>query len=149
MTEARKRSFGEQARGAAFGLAAAALFGLSAPVAKVLLDGVSPVLLAGLLYLGAALGLESHRIFRPTTVEARLARKDLPLLAGIVLSGGVLGPVLMLFGLQRVTGLTGSLLLNLEAPFTVLLAVALFRGFKTLWIFQCRLKILAGRGVPL
>jgi drug/metabolite transporter (DMT)-like permease len=42
----------------------------------------------------------------------------------VVLAGGVLAPVLMLFGLERVTALSGSLLLNLEAPFTVLLAVA-------------------------
>lgn len=117
----------QQARGAAFGLAAAALFGLSAPMAKVLLGAVSPVLLAGLLYLGAAVGLGVHRTFRPSTTEARLGRHDIPRLAGVVLSGGILAPVLMLFGLQRVTALTGSLLLNLEAPFTVLLAVVLFR----------------------
>lgn len=127
MTQTASRSFSQQARGAAFGLGAAALFGLSAPLAKVLLGGVSPVLLAGLLYLGAAAGLWLLRALRPSTREARLVRADLPRLAGVVLAGGVLGPVLMLWGLQRVTALTGSLLLNLEAPFTVLLAVGLFR----------------------
>lgn len=127
MTERASRTFGARVRGAAFGLGAAALFGLSAPVAKVLLDGVSPVLLAGLLYLGAASGLWLHRAVRPATDEARLGRADLPKLALVVVAGGIFGPVLMLFGLQRVTALTGSLLLNLEAPFTVLLAVALFR----------------------
>ncbi len=116
-----------QSRGAALGLAAAALFGLSAPIAKVLLGQVSPVLLAGLLYLGAAIGLWIHWVFSPTTNEARLVSEDAPKLATVVLFGGIFGPVLMLFGLERVTALAGSLLLNLEAPFTVLLAVLLFR----------------------
>lgn len=116
-----------QRRGAAFGLAAAALFGLSAPVAKVLLGQIPPVLLAGLLYLGAAAGLWTHRLVARPTKEAQLDRSDASRLALVVLSGGVAGPVLMLLGLRRVSGLTGSLLLNLEAPFTVLLAVLVFR----------------------
>lgn len=41
-------------RGAMYGLAAAALFGLSVPLGKVLVQGSSPVALASLLYLGAA-----------------------------------------------------------------------------------------------
>jgi len=120
-------SLGQQARGAALGLAAAALFGLSAPMAKLLLDAMTPVLLAGLLYIGAAAGLWLHRVLRPTTDEARLVRGDVPRLAGVVITGGIVGPVLMLLGLERVTALTGSLLLNLEAPLTILLAVVVFR----------------------
>ncbi|HKP62300.1 MAG TPA: EamA family transporter [Polyangiales bacterium] len=117
----------QQTRGAVCGLGAAALFGLSAPSAKLLLEDVSPVLLAGLLYLGAAAGLWLHAALVPRTREAGLRRADLPKLAIVVLAGGVAGPVLMLLGLQRVSGLTGSLLLNLEAPFTMLLAVVVFR----------------------
>lgn len=120
-------SSSQQLRGAALGLGAAALFGLSAPAAKLLLGEVSPVLLAGLLYLGAALGLWSYRMVAPASREAGLRRADLPKLGIVVLSGGILGPVLMLLGLSRVSGLTGSLLLNLEAALTVLLALALFR----------------------
>jgi drug/metabolite transporter (DMT)-like permease len=62
----------------------------------------------------------------PSTIEAPLKRDDIPTLAGVVVMGGILGPLLMLFGLDRVTALAGSLLLNLEAPLTVLLAVAVF-----------------------
>lgn len=116
-----------QLRGAALGLAAAALFGLSAPLGKLLLGEVPPILLAGLLYLGAAIGLWLHRGVVPATKEARLVRSDIPTLSIVVLTGGLLAPVLMLLGLMRVTALTGSLLLNLEAPFTVLLAVVAFR----------------------
>jgi drug/metabolite transporter (DMT)-like permease len=121
----RERSL--QTFGAMLGLGAAALFGLSAPIAKLLLGSIPPVLLAGLLYLGAAAGLWLHRLVRPHTDEAPLSRRDVPKLLVIVVAGGLLGPVAMLFGLQRVTALAGSLLLNLEAAFTILLAVVFFR----------------------
>ena len=113
-------------RGALLGLGSAALFGLSAPLAKLLLGSVSPILLAGLLYLGAAGGLWFYRALGPGSREAHLQRQDLPKLATLILAGGVAAPVFMLFGLQRVTALTGSLLLNLEAPLTVLMAVIIF-----------------------
>ncbi len=86
--------------------------------------------MAGLLYLGAGAGLTLYGLVRPRRRidrEARLNRRDLWLLAGITATGGIFGPVLMLVGLGRVSGLSGSLLLNLEAPFTMLLAVLLFR----------------------
>ncbi len=114
-------------RGAFFGLAAAASFGISAPIAKLLLDTVTPTLLAGLLYAGAALGLWIQRAAVSTKTEAALKREDLPKLALVVLAGGVIAPVLMLFGLSRLSAFSGSLLLNLEAPFTILLAVLAFR----------------------
>jgi len=113
-------------RGAVFGLLAAALFGMSAPLAKLLLGMVSPVLLAGLLYLGAAVALWTVRLVRGASSEARLERSDLPRLFVVVVSGGIVGPVLMLYGLSRLSALASSLLLNLEAPLTILIAVAFF-----------------------
>ena len=117
--------------GAAYGLAAAALFGASAPISKILLPRAGPLMLSALLYLGAGLGLSAFKLLfgrRPQERrEAAIRRGDIPLLAGVILFGGLLGPVLMLYGLARVSGLTGSLLLNLEAPCTMLLAVVLFR----------------------
>lgn len=136
-----------QLSGAAFGLAAAALFGLSAPIAKLLLSQVPPVLLAGLLYLGAAIGLWLHRAFARPSREAPLHGKDWWRLALVVLSGGIAGPVLMLLGLSRVTSLTGSLLLNLEAPLTVLLAVALFREHLGRYGVAAAVLIFAGATV--
>lgn len=114
--------------GAAAGIAAAVLFGVSAPLAKLLLPGASPWLLGGLLYLGAGLGLSAARMFlvrRDDRID-RLRRGDLPLLAAIIVSGGVAGPVLLMIGLTRVSGVVGSLLLNLEAVFTILLAILFF-----------------------
>jgi drug/metabolite transporter (DMT)-like permease len=113
-------------RGAASGLAAAVLFGVTTPVAKRLLPESGPFLLAGLLYLGAGLGLALAAPFRRPGREARLRREDLPRLAGMALAGGVAGPLLLLTGLARLPGAQASLLLNLEAPLTILLAVAAF-----------------------
>jgi len=111
-------------------LAAAALFGVATPIAKLLLPGSGALALAALLYSGAGLGLVviglARRSLGGEPREAALRRDDLPLLAGVVLSGGVLAPVLLLLGLERLPAGDASLLLNLEAPLTVLLAVALF-----------------------
>jgi drug/metabolite transporter (DMT)-like permease len=117
--------------GAAFGLSAAALFGISAPIAKRLLEDAGPLVLAGLLYAGggvalAAFGL-ARRLSRNAPAEAPLERRDIPALAAVVVAGGVAGPLLMLIGLARVSGLAGALLLNLEGPLTVVFATLIFR----------------------
>lgn len=121
----------QRTRGLVCGLLAAAFFGLSPPLSKRLLAGVGPVLLAGLLYLAGGVALTAAGSIRAalgrSTAEARLGRADAPLLLGVVALGGIAGPVLMLLGLQRVTGFVGSLLLNLEAPFTMAIAVVFFR----------------------
>ncbi|MCE9671700.1 DMT family transporter [Myxococcus stipitatus] len=125
-------SISPRVAGAALGLAAAALFGVSAPVAKLLLPASTPLVLASLLYLGGGLGLTALvwiRGLRPNSPEereARLTGKDVPLLLGVILCGGIVGPVLMLVGLERLSGVAASLLLNLEGPFTILLALLVF-----------------------
>jgi len=126
MTSSSRTSSDARA-GAMLGLSAAALFGLSTPLAKDLLGAVSPQMLAGLMYLGAGLALGAYGPLRRTSPEARLRRSDAGTLSTIVLFGGVLGPVLLLVGLTRVTAIVGSLLLNLEAPLTMALAVFVFR----------------------
>ena len=49
------RSLGQP--GVAFALAAAVLFGLATPFAKMLVGSIDPVMMAGLLYLGSGVGL--------------------------------------------------------------------------------------------
>lgn len=110
-------------------LASAALFGLSTPFAKLLLPGAGALWLAGLLYLGAGAGLLVFRAAEGRARrerEAKLRASDSATLAGIVLLGGVLGPVLMLAGLDHLSALATSLLLNLETPLTIAFAVLLF-----------------------
>ena len=113
-------------RGVGYALGAAALFGASTPAAKLLLRDLSPLMLSALLYLGAALALSAYRSFPAfASREAQIRRGDLPPIGGIIFFGGILGPIMMLLGLQRLSAITGSLLLNLEGPFTALIAVGL------------------------
>jgi drug/metabolite transporter (DMT)-like permease len=112
-------------------LLSAALFGISTPFAKLLLgDGVSPWLLAGLLYFGSGLGLAILQAMRRASglalAEAPLRRADLPWLALVVLSGGAVAPVLLMLGLAMTTASSASLLLNLEGLATMALAWVLF-----------------------
>jgi drug/metabolite transporter (DMT)-like permease len=117
--------------GPGLALAAAALFGLSAPAAKLLAGTVDPWLLAGLLYLGSGIGLGLYRLARRfaghVESEAPLRRQDLPWLGGAVAAGGIIGPVLLMYGLAAGTAVQSSLLLNLEGVFTALLAWSIFR----------------------
>jgi drug/metabolite transporter (DMT)-like permease len=113
-----------------YALAGAALFGASTPVAKLLVGRIEPVMLAGLLYAGSGLGLSAFMGMRYAAQEAQptpLARGDYRWLAGAVLSGGVIGPVLLMLGLAATSASSASLLLNLEGVFTALLAWFAFR----------------------
>jgi drug/metabolite transporter (DMT)-like permease len=117
--------------GPGLALGAAVLFGLSAPAAKLLAGTVDPWLLAGLLYLGSGIGLGLYRLSQgllgSATPEAPLRPEDLPWLAGAIAVGGVVGPVLLMYGLVAGTAVQSSLLLNLEGIFTALLAWSFFR----------------------
>ena len=117
-------------QGGLCGLAAAALFGASTPVLKLLVPETGAVMLAGLLYVGAAGGVwlyeRGMRVMGHHRHEAPLRRADLLPALGVVVCGGVVGPILMLIGLERVSGVVGSLLLNLEAAFTMIQAIVIF-----------------------
>lgn len=112
-------------------LVAGALFGASTPLAKRLVLDADPWMLAGLLYLGSGLGLGAFKAFRFVTRvgqqnEAALHGSDRCWLAAAILAGGVIAPVLMMYGLQRTAGSSASLLLKLEGVFSVLLAWFVF-----------------------
>ena len=117
-----------QLLGAVTGLLSAVLFGASVPITKRLLPDVGPMLLAGLLYLGGGLAVGTVRLLaRRRIVEANLGRTDLPRVMAIVFLGGVVGPLALVNGLRTVSGVSGALLLNLEGPLTVLVALTVFR----------------------
>jgi len=118
--------------GAPLAIASAVLFGASTPFAKLLLgDGISPWLLAGLLYLGSGIGLGiiylGRRAVGLASAEAPLRRADMPWLALVVLSGGAIGPVLLMIGLTTTTASSTALLLNLESLATMVIAWVVFR----------------------
>ena len=109
-------------------LLSAVLFGASTPASKWLLGVFEPVQLAGLLYLGAALGMAPAAwLERRGAPSGRLDRANALRLAGAVLLGGVLGPVLLLLALRESEAGSVALLLNLELAATAALGALLFR----------------------
>ena len=109
-------------------LVAAALFGASTPLAKSLVGELPPLLLAGLLYLGSGLGLTIVRLIRDRRWQpSGFTRAEWPWFLGAVFFGGILGPAALMFGLTTTSGSTASLLLNLEAVLTAVLAWVVFR----------------------
>jgi drug/metabolite transporter (DMT)-like permease len=114
-------------RAAFLALLAALLFGASTPASKWLLGDVAPWTLAGLLYLGAALGTAPAWLVRRGAVSAAIGRASRSRLAAAIAAGGVAGPVLLLEGLARSQASSVSLLLNLELVATAVLGAWLFR----------------------
>src|SRR5262249_40140942 len=113
-----------------YALLSAALFGVSTPAAKFLVGSIHPVTLAGLLYCGAGVGLAVLKRLLPSIVtgapEVAVSLAELPWLAGAIGAGGVLGPLLLMFGLSRTEAATASLLLTLEGAATALMAWFIF-----------------------
>ncbi len=107
-------------------LGSALLFGAGTPFAKLLLNHVSPWLLAGLLYLGSGLGLSLYRfVIRAQSVN--LKREEIAWFAAAIFLGGVIAPVLLMLGLISMPASGASLLLNMEGVFTALLAWFAFK----------------------
>jgi drug/metabolite transporter (DMT)-like permease len=114
-----------------YAFASAALFGASTPAAKLLVATTHPAVLAGLLYCGAGIGVAILRRLRNAFAtgggkSVALGRTDVPWLAGAVLCGGVIGPVLLMTGLARTDPASASLLLTSETAATALLAWFIF-----------------------
>ncbi len=135
--------------GAPMALVSAALFGASTPLAKLLLGGgVDPWLLAGLLYLGSGLGLGlthfARRALGVPAPEAPLRRGDFGWLGLVVLTGGVIGPVLLMLGLARTAASSAALLLNLEGLATMAIAWMVFKENVDRRLLMGALAILAG-----
>ena len=128
-----------------YALTAAALFGASTPLAKVLGAQISPVMLAGLLYLGSGLGLLLVRCLRDQGWKrSGLTASEWPWLLGAIVFGGVLGPVALMFGLTRTSGATASLMLNLEPVLTATLAWFVFKEHADRRIVLGMLAIIVG-----
>jgi drug/metabolite transporter (DMT)-like permease len=126
-------------------LAAAFLFGSSTPFAKELVGNVSPLLLAGLLYLGSGLGLVLFRLIKDKGWHASgLLKSEWLWLAGSIFFGGILGPILLMYGLVKTSAATASLLLNFEAVLTAVLAWVFFKENTDRRIVLGMLLIVAG-----
>jgi drug/metabolite transporter (DMT)-like permease len=111
---------------------AALLFGASAPIAKLLLGEIEPISLAAFLYLGSGFGLLILKIFQNNgnkreSTEAQLKITDIGWLAGAIITGGIIAPIILLFGLRDTPGATASLLLTFEGVATTLIAAMVFK----------------------
>lgn len=121
---AAKTSANPQRQGLIAGLLAAVFFGLSAPLISVVSGAGSPLMIAALLYAGAAFALLVVRWLRGHhQKESPVQRRDLPPLLGLTVLGGMVGPICLVQGLTLLSAGSASLLLNLEAVFTLLIAV--------------------------
>lgn len=118
---------------------AAALFGISAPVSKLILEHISPYMLSSLLYFGAGLGMllvgGFRKIMKVENKEAKLSRKELSYIVLMVLIDTA-APILLLLGLKTTTASSASLLYNFEIVATAVIALLVFRENvgKRLWI---------------
>ncbi|MBK8509276.1 MAG: DMT family transporter [Candidatus Competibacter sp.] len=132
----------------AWALLAAVLFGASVPSAKWLLGAIGPTTLAGLLYLGAGVGVGLLRLTRarfaghPT--DAPLLAADGLWLSAVVVAGGLIGPILLMLGLRTTPATHAALLLNLENLFTLLIAWFVFHENVDRRVAAGALAILAG-----
>jgi drug/metabolite transporter (DMT)-like permease len=115
---------GPMSAGGGLALLSAVAFGATTPFVQRFGRGLGPFTTATLLYGGAA--VLSALPARARRDASALRARDTPRLAIVALLGAVVAPVALAWGLQRTSGVSASLLLNLEAVFTVLLARALW-----------------------
>ncbi len=109
-------------------LCSAFLFGAATPFSKYLLDDFTPFQLAGLLYLGAALASLPSAVLSPSNLLPSLNdHKNRHSLLGAVFFGGLLGPVLLLIGLDIAESTAVSLWLNLELVSTAIIGALIFK----------------------
>ena len=122
-----------------YAILAASLYALNAPVSKLLLKDVPPTMMAGMLYLGAGIGMTLMGLVRSKTgngkQEMQLTKKDLPYTLGMVILD-IAAPIFLMIGLSRTTAANVSLLNNFEIVATSIIALLIFKECigKRLWI---------------
>ncbi len=125
-------------RAVLFAILAAALYALSSPLSKLLLQDVSPTMMASFLYLGAGIGMLIKRLMQKRmhreSGEMRLTKIDLPYTVGMV-ALDIAAPVFLMLGLKRSSSANVSLLNNFEIVATSVIALLLFNEkiSKRLW----------------
>lgn len=127
-----------------YAIAAAAFYALNVPCSKMLLAHISPVFMAGLLYIGAGLGIGFLYLFhvRREPQSERLCKKDFPYTLGMVLLD-IAAPILLMFGVKYGTSSNASLLGNFEIVATTLIALFIFKERVSLRLWLAILFITA------
>lgn len=118
---------------------AAACYGISSPVSKLLLQELPPAFMAALLYLGAGLGMAAVNLFKnKKTVEAKeasMTKREWPYIIGMV-ALDIAAPIALMFGISMTTPANASLLNNFEIVTTSLIALLIFKEAvgRRMWI---------------
>lgn len=115
------------------------LYAISVPISKILLQEIPPTIMAGLLYLGAGIGMATIDLFRHKTgkvkMEMRLTTKEIPVTIGMVVVN-IAAAIFLMIGINMTTSANASLLSNLEIVATSLIAFFIFKEeiHKKLWL---------------
>jgi len=117
-------------KGMLLAVLAAALYAVSSPLSKILLDFMPSTLMAGFLYLGAGIGMTGilllRKLFNRKKSEERLTKKELPYTIAMILLD-IAAPICLLYGLKSTAAATASLLNNFEIVATAVIALAVFK----------------------
>jgi drug/metabolite transporter (DMT)-like permease len=141
----RSKVSGPIVRGVGLAALAAVLFGATAPLLQSASRGLNALAASAFLYLGAGAFAMTTRISRTgTRTEATLTWSDVPRVLLVAVLGGIAGPAMLVYGLKNTEAVRASLLLTLEAPFTVLLAAVVFREYVSRRVWLAVTSITAG-----
>lgn len=128
---------GKAAKAVVFAVLAAVFYAVSSPLSKILLEDVSPYLMAALLYLGAGIGMTAVRAASPSkrAEERPLTKVDSPYIFGMIVLD-IAAPILLMYGLLNSPASSVSLLNNFEIVATTLIALLVFgeRVTPTTWV---------------
>lgn len=136
----------KQYKANSFAILAAALYAISSPVSKLLLEEIPPTLMASFLYLGAGLGMAFVDFIRyknsKEKTEARLAKQELPYIVGMVVLD-IAAPIFLMIALTMTSAANASLLNNFEIVATSIIALAIFKeAISTrLWVAICLITL--------
>lgn len=127
----------QDSKAIAFAILAAALYALSAPISKILLEEVQSTFMAALLYLGAGVGIAimgKAMHLSEKSGEKGLTRKEFPYVISMVVLD-IAAPILLMLGLTRTSSANASLLNNFEIVATSIIALVVFKEAisKRLW----------------
>jgi len=111
-------------------ITAASLYGVSSPASKLLLEKLSPTIMASMLYLGAGIGMLAlqiiKKISKAQSYEASLTKKELPYIIGMIILD-IAAPIFLMIGLTKTTSSNASLLNNFEIVATAMIALFIFK----------------------
>lgn len=138
----------DQMHGPLLATLSAVLFGISPVLCKIVIGEMSPALLAGLLYLGSGLGLQILLLFQrknPLRELRRLSPQHRIKLLGAVVSGGVIAPLCLTYGIKYGNASEVTLLLNLETVATTVIAWLIFKEYigARVWIGKALILVAA------